>query len=125
MGRRSRECYLCGKDYQYCPTCSQDKMKPAWMSEFHSESCKNIFDICTRFNMDLMSKSEAQDALNSCDLTNKENFKSYVIRDLEVIFAEEPKKRGKRSELKIIDEAIVEPVAIEPTSHEVVTIENE
>jgi hypothetical protein len=90
------------------------------MSEFHSESCKNIFDICTRFNMQLMSKTEAQDALNSCDLTNKANFKSYVQRDLEVIFAEEPKKRGKRIEIKPIDEAIVEPVAIEPESHEVV-----
>ena len=30
MGRRSRECYLCGAKYSYCPTCSQDKMKPAW-----------------------------------------------------------------------------------------------
>lgn len=98
MGRRTRECYLCGSTYQYCPTCSQDKMKPAWMSEFHSESCKNIFDICTRFNMKLMSKSEAQDALNACDLSNKANFKSYVNRDLEVIFAEEPKKKAKKAE---------------------------
>lgn len=87
MGRRSRECYLCAQDYQYCGTCSNDRMKPAWMSEFHSENCKNIFDICTRFNMNLMSKSEAQKALKSCDLSNRENFKSYVIRDLEVIFA--------------------------------------
>ena len=113
MGRRNRECYLCGRDYQYCPTCSQDKMKPAYMSEFHSENCKNIFDICTRFNMQLMSKSEAQDALNACDLSNKENFKSYVQRDLENIFkvdvvsaqAEEPKfKRGKRIEAKLLDD---------------------
>jgi len=87
MGRRNRECYLCGIDYQYCSTCSQDRMKPVWMSEFHSENCKNIFDICTRFNMNLMSKSEAQDVLNACDLSNRANFKSYVIRDLEVIFA--------------------------------------
>ena len=118
MGRRNRECYLCGRDYQYCPTCSQDRMKPAYMSEFHSENCKNIFDICTRFNMNLMSKSEAQDALNACDLTNKENFKSYVIRDLEVIFAadeisapaEEPIVVTLDAEIKEIheDKAIVE-----------------
>ena len=87
MGRRNRECYLCGKDYQYCSTCSQDRMKPVWMSEFHSENCKNIFDIATRFNMKLMSKTEAQEALNACDLSNKANFKSYVQRDLDVIFA--------------------------------------
>lgn len=87
MGRRNRECYLCGKDYQYCPTCSQDRMKPVWMSEFHSDNCKNIFDICTRFNMKLMSKTDAQQALDTCDLSNKANFKSYVQRDLDVIFA--------------------------------------
>lgn len=131
MGRRTRECYLCGETYQYCPTCSQDRMKPSWMAEFHSENCKNIFDICTRFNMQLMSKEESKTALLECDLTNKENFKDYVQRDLKNIFAEEHKKRGKRAEILIVDEAIVEPELVvevaEPTieSHEVVTIENE
>ena len=123
MGRRARECYLCGQEYQYCPTCSQDKMKPAWMSEFHSKNCKNIFDICTRFNMQLMSKAEAQDALNSCDLSNKENFKSYVQCDLENIFKAdvEPKfKRGKRIEIQPVDDAM-----IVEESHEVVKKENE
>lgn len=117
MGRRSRECYLCGEEYLYCPTCSQDKMKPSWMIEFHNENCKNIFDICTRFNMNMLSKFEAQEALNACDLSKKENFKSYVKRDLENIFAEEPKKRSKKPEA-VIDEII-------EASHEVVTIENE
>ena len=127
MGRRNRECYLCGRDYQYCGGCSQDKMKPAWMSEFHSESCKNIFDICTRFNMNLMSKTEAQDALNSCDLSNKENFKAYVQRDLEVIFAEDPIVVTLDAEIKEIheDKAIVETAirgskARKPIQHEVV-----
>lgn len=110
MARRNRECYLCGADYKYCPTCSEDKMKPAWMAEFHSEDCVKIFAICTDFNMGKMSKSDAQDALNACDLSNKANFKSYVKHDLEVIFAEEPKKKIKKAE----------PMAIKPESHEVV-----
>ena len=97
MARRNKICYLCGEKYRYCPTCSQDRMKPAWMSEFHSESCMKIFDICTRFNLGMMSKVEAQEALNTCDLSNKENFKSYVQHDLEVIFAEEPKKAKAKS----------------------------
>ena len=118
MGKRSRTCYLCGTKYEYCPTCSQDKMKPSWMAEFHDENCKNIFDICTRFNMQLMSKAEAQEAIIECDLSNQANFKPYVQRDFANIFAEEPKKRGKRAEIDIIDEAIVD-------THGVVTIENE
>ena len=119
MGRRNRTCYLCGQDYLYCPTCSQDKMKPAWMSEFHNENCKNIFDIATRFNMQLLTKDEAKAAMEQCDLSNKANFKSYVQKDLENIFAEEPKKRGKRAEMSIIDEVC------DVESHEVVKKENE
>ena len=98
MARRRRECYLCRETYEYCGSCSQDRTKPSWMSEFHTESCKNIFDICTRYNLGMMSKAEAQDGLNSCDLTNKENFKSYVQHDLEVIFEEEPKNKTKKAE---------------------------
>ena len=110
MAKRDRKCYLCGENYKYCPSCSQDRMKPSFMAEFHSENCKNIFEICTSFNVGLMSKSEAQEALNTCDLSNKANFKSYIQRDLENIFFEEPKKRIK----KLIDEV----------AHEVVLEEN-
>jgi hypothetical protein len=126
MGKRSRKCYLCGEGYKYCPTCSNDKMKPAWMAEFHDENCKNIFDICTRFNMKFISKIEAQNELNACDLSNKLNFKSYVQHDLEVILAEEPKKRGKRIEIQPIDDAIdIKQTDIENIIHEVVKQENE
>ena len=110
MARRDRNCYLCGEEYKYCPTCSQDKMKPTWMGEFHAENCKNIFDICTRFNMQMLTKEQAKDALDACDLSNKENFKSYVQRDIENIYKEEPVfKRGKRAEI-VIDEAAHEVI---------------
>ena len=97
--RKARKCYLCGEKYSYCPTCSQDRVKPAWMSEFHSESCMRIFDICTRYNMGLMSQVEAQEALATCDLSNKENFKSYVQHDLENIFAKDIKTTKKSHEV--------------------------
>lgn len=97
MARKKRECYLCGEVYKYCGTCSQDRMKPSWMELFHNESCRNIFNICTRFNMQLMSKEEAQEALKSCDLSNKANFKSYVQCDLENIYAKDSDLKQKQS----------------------------
>jgi hypothetical protein len=65
-----------------------------------------------------MSKEEAKAALEKCDLSNKENFKSYVQKDLENIFAVPAEellkpKRGKRAELNLFENA----------AHEVVTIE--
>lgn len=118
MARRNRECYLCGEKYSYCPTCTNDKNKPSWMAEFHSENCKNIFQICTNFNLGTMTKHEAQAALEQCDLSNKENFKSYVQHDLENILKAEPKARK-------VKPVIEEPKVVE-IEHEVVeTIENE
>ena len=125
MGRRNRSCYLCGESYQYCPTCSQDRTKPAWMAEFHSENCKNIFDICTRFNMKMFTKDEAKEAIEKCDLSNKLNFRPSVQNTLSNLLKvdetllESPKpKRGKRIEAKPVDE-------FADIIHEVVEEENE
>lgn len=107
MAKKNRECMTCGTKYSYCPSCNRNS--PAWMTDFHEENCKNIFQICTSFNVNVMSKSEAKAALEKCDLSNKENFKSFIKRDFENIFKEEPKaKRAKH---------IVEP---EAEVHEVV-----
>lgn len=129
MGRRNRECYLCSETYQYCPTCSQDRTKPSWMAEFHSENCKDIFDICTRFNMELLTKSEAKEAVEKCDLSNKLNFRPSVqntlsnLLKIDEVSPENPKKRGKRAEMKVFDEVMdIEPKVVESIleSHEVV-----
>lgn len=103
MGRRTRKCYLCGEKYSYCPTCSQDKNKPMWMAEFHSESCKNIFDICTRFNMELMDKDEAAIALLECDLSNKESFKPYVQTDIDNIFGVDADADSKQKSHEVVN----------------------
>lgn len=131
MGRRTRKCYLCGETYKYCPTCSQDLTKPIWMSEFHSEDCMKIFDTCTRYNMDMMSKSEAQEILNSCDLSNRSNFKSYVQHDLDVIFTEDPIVVEVEAKIEeIVEDKIIVDVApvrhkTKKHTHEGVEKENE
>lgn len=85
MANRSRICAVCGVKYKYCPTCQRDIGKPTWMQQFHSENCKNIFKICTDYNLKKISKKEAQEQLSSCDLTNRDNFAPYVQRDLKEI----------------------------------------
>ena len=71
-----------------------------------------------------MSKAEAQDALKSCDLSNRANFKSYVQHDLEVIFAEEPIVVTLDAEIKEIKATLETSIhgskAKRSKSHEVV-----
>lgn len=107
MARRQRECYLCGKSYQYCSTCSQDRTKPAFLAIFHNENCKNIFETCTNFNLELITKLEAQEALIECDLSDQANFKPYVQNDIERIFsADEPKQHGQAAKIDIVDKNV-------------------
>lgn len=108
MAKKNRRCSTCGEKYSYCPNC--DKNSPSWMVAFHAENCKNIFQICTQYNVGALAKKEAQDALSACDLSNKANFVSCVQRDLENIFAEDPKPA-------------VKPAA-KPKAHEVVLPED-
>ena len=118
MAKKNRECLTCGTKYTYCPNCN--RKEPSWMVEFHEENCKNIFQICTQYNIGLLTKEQAQEALIACDISNEENFAQFIKQDFAKIFAvEEPKKRNKKVEAPVIEEAPVEQV------HEVVKQENE
>lgn len=99
MAKRDRVCYLCGEKYQYCPTCGNDRLKPSWMSQFHSENCKNIFEICTKFNMELITKEEAANELKKCDLSNKENFDKVTLETVNKIVGA-PRVEQKVAEVK-------------------------
>lgn len=129
MAKKNRKCITCGTAYSYCPNCN--RKAPYWMAEFHEENCKNIFQICTEYNVGLKTKEQAKEALNACDLSNKENFAECLKRDFENIFAEDkpamvedqPKKRGKRAEMPIILEEIQEEVALAEQTCEVVETE--
>ena len=95
MAKKYRKCLLCEKEYLYCSGCAHDKTKPTWMSEFHEENCKTIFQACTDFNMKFLTKDAAKEVLSKCDLSNKSNFRASVQKTLTNIFAEDEKPAEK------------------------------
>lgn len=114
--KKNRQCICCSTRYSYCPDCNgSDRLKPSWHSEFCGEDCKELWQIATRFNMGLIKKQDAKEMISILDLKDKSEYVECIQRDIENIFAEEPKKRGKRAELNLIDEM--------SDSHEVVLTE--
>ena len=87
-----------------------------------------LWQTATKYNMNKLTKSEAKSIISEIKLKPLIEYSACVQRDLNVIFAEEPKpKRGKRAEVKIVEEAIPETIVEEITnalvndeSHEVV-----
>ena len=150
MAIKERKCLSCTTTYKYCPRCSRvDALKPAWASQFCSESCATLWTTLTKFGMDRLTKSEAKSIISELDLKPIDYYVAHIQRDYKKIMAEEKKsKRGKRIEIKPVDEVMdVEPEVIESivenlieakydqpieviesadeAAHEVVTTENE
>lgn len=133
MATNNRKCTCCSKHYSYCPSCSgSDRLAPSWKAEFCSETCKDLWLTCTRYNMQRLTKQEAQDVIKSLPLKPVNEYAQCVQRDLGVILKEESKpKRGKRILTQPIDEfadieqplEVAEPTATEP-AHEVVIESN-
>ena len=148
MATKERKCLSCATAFKYCPSCSRvDALKPAWASQFCSESCATLWTTLTKFGMDRLDKSEAKSIISDLDLKPIDHYVVRIQNDYAKVMEEEKKpKRGKRAEMKIIiDEAmdvepelvlpiieelvveqpiVADPVAEESTAHEVVTIEN-
>lgn len=107
MASKNRTCLACSTKYSYCPNCGgADRLKPTWYAEFCSEDCKELWLTATKFNMGLLTKQEAQEAIITLNTKEPAEYVECVQHDLETIFAadEEPKhKRGKKSEPEVID----------------------
>ena len=120
--RKNRKCICCSTEYTYCHECNgSDRLKPSWYSEFCSEDCKDLWLTATKFNMGMIEKKDTKDMISALNLKDKSEYVKCIQRDLEVIFAEEPKKRGKRIEINPIDEAMI----VEKSHEVVIKKENE
>ena len=86
MAIRKRICIVCGKEYEYCNTCKDNKNLPAWLSIYHGDSCREIMHVATEFLAGNISKAEAKKRLESCDIKNKKNFSESIRTALDKIY---------------------------------------
>ena len=111
----ARKCIVCGAEYTYCRSCPKDLKKEMWYALYDSENCKNISQVLTDYNFNKVTKEEAKDILSGCDLSI--NLMEYYRNTLDVVMAKP--KRGMRTKVQIVDEAIVEPEVVEEIKEEV------
>ena len=97
MAYKRRTCYLCGEKYEYCPDCVEFAHLPYFMQTFCSESCKTVFDTCTKHSMNILSKDEAAAILADCDLSKLDDFRKCAHDDVVEIMQEDEKARKRPS----------------------------
>ena len=114
MATKNRKCFCCTTTYAYCPDCSRiDALAPSWKAEFCSESCMTLWTTLTKFGMNRLTKSEAKSIISEIDLQPIDTYVACVQRDYAKVMTEDKKpKRGKRIEIKPMDDAIDVPKEI-------------
>lgn len=77
MIKNNKKCILCGKVYTFCNRCEEFDHLPRWMGIYCSENCRAIFNILTDYNGGHITKEEAIQKLNDCDLSYRDHFNKF------------------------------------------------
>lgn len=63
-----RKCVCCGKEYEFCPNCGK-KSQPLWMVSFCSETCKDLFNLVSAYNIGRVGKVAVQTFVTEHNIT--------------------------------------------------------
>ena len=64
-----RNCTVCGRQYKYCPKCSQYDGMEKWHVEYCSEQCRNTYSIINKYAFKHITKDEAKMLLEGNNIT--------------------------------------------------------
>ena len=107
--KNNRKCICCGKEYFYCSgNCQDNTRKESWYAIFHNQNCHDIYDAVANI-LPIQGKEAAKEALDKCDLSNKENFNHNIKRLINEVYdiVEEENKEEKAEgslEVKTVEE---------------------
>ena len=102
MIKKTRNCIVCGAEYEYCNNCRNHKSLPTWMAIYHDENCREIMNITTEYMAGNITKEDAKAQLDSCDLSHKKDFRESVLLAVNEIYL--AKKSAKAESVKAVEE---------------------
>ena len=104
MAKINRECYTCGKEYYYCPTCPSETKKEAFYNMFHCERCSKIFKTLTDETFKYITTAQCKEQLINLNVSTNEEFKDGIKKHIKRVFD------YKEPIIETIVETIAEPV---------------
>ena len=78
-----RKCLCCGKTYEYCPNCG--KSSTPWKVNYDTESCKELFNVISAFNMNLVNEDKVKDVLTKYSITDYSIYTDKITKILNSI----------------------------------------
>ena len=97
----NRKCICCSTEYRYCNTCSEDRTKPVWYTIYHNENCKDIFNTASDYLAGAITKEEARQKFDTCDLSYKNKLHNKIVEAINAVY-------GAKVETKNVVETVAE-----------------
>jgi len=73
-----RQCICCGKTYQYCPHCGSFSNRPKWMFNYDEESCMEIFNVVSAYNMGVVDANKVRSVVKKYNVTDFSRYKDSI-----------------------------------------------
>lgn len=106
--RFDKYCTICGKHYEYCPTCSRFKNMERWHDAYCSSNCKELYNVLAGFLNNWLPPEVEAARLQKLDLSYKNKLPQWMqvaIKNLQKV---------DTSNAAAINEAMNKPVEEKP-----------
>ena len=101
---KERKCLTCESKYSYCPNCMDYASFPKWMAEFDKESCKELFNAISAYNMGKMTKADVKEVVDKYGITDFSQYKESIKNKLNELFPVETKVEPESEVAPVVPE---------------------
>ena len=108
MAKNNRKCICCSTEYRYCGNCSEDRLKEPWHAIYHDENCKNIFNAASDYLAGAITKEEAKENFDKCDLSYKDKLHHKIVEAINAVYGVIEPIVKEESEKSVIEEPVAE-----------------
>lgn len=86
---KKKTCCVCHTEYEHCNSCPKTLTEPSWKASFCSENCRDIYNALARFNMGKLSREEARDIIDECNIAMIDNYTEKTIELIGRLYEDE------------------------------------
>jgi predicted transcriptional regulator len=112
MKVNNKKCIVCGVRYTFCTSCSEFDKEPRWRAIYHDANCKKIFETATDYLAGQLTKEQAKESFDQCDLSNKDNFNATIIKAIDKVYEVEKTTKSMTRRKKQAIKEVVDPVDV-------------
>lgn len=97
MAKNNHKCIVCGKEYRFCPNCTEFDKMPRWMSLFCGDNCHDVFAVANDYEGGILTKEKAAEELKKLDLSARDKYHDSLKNSVDKILGEVVKEEKTRT----------------------------